>query len=186
MGHVKALATVVGVSLLLLVSYEVWKLSRTEKAANVSIVSTKDMETNGVPNIEALDIFGNKIVSKDFRGKIVIVNFWASWCAPCIQEVPSMIKIVNEFKGDIQLIAISGDSQREDIDAFLKSFPEFKSKNIHIIWDQDSRIMKQFDVTRLPESFIAGKDQKLVKKISGSIEWYNDDSKAYMKDLLSK
>ncbi|WII73279.1 TlpA disulfide reductase family protein [Bdellovibrio sp. 22V] len=144
------------------------------------------MEKEGVPNFETKDLNGTSFDLKSYQGKVVILNFWASWCAPCIEEVPSLIKLVKEFKGDVQLIAVSGDSNREDIEVFMKSFPELKDTNIKIVWDEDRALMKQYQVSRLPESLVINPEQKLAKKLVGSIDWYNQDSIAYIKTLFSK
>lgn len=144
----------------------------------------EEMEKNGVPNFSAKTLEGQEFDLESYKGKVVILNFWASWCGPCIEEVPSLIKLVKEFKGQVQLIAVSGDSKREDIDVFMKSFPEMKGENIHIVFDEDRSLMKRFQVARLPESLVLNPEQKLAKKIVGSIEWYNEDSVAYVESLL--
>lgn len=144
------------------------------------------METNGVENFEFKDLQARTFQSTAFKNKIVILNFWASWCAPCIEEVPSLIKLVKEFKGEIQLIAISGDSNREDIDIFIKSFPEMLQQNIIVVWDENRSLMQKFQVLRLPESLVLGKDQKLVKKLVGTIDWYTPESISYMNSILQR
>ncbi len=143
----------------------------------------ESMEKDGVPNFEMTDLDGHKFDLDSLKGKTVILNFWASWCAPCIEEVPSLIKLVNEFKGDVQLLAVSGDSKREDIDVFLKSFPELKGANIRIIFDEDRSIMQRFAVARLPESLVLDSEHKLAKKIIGTIDWYTPESVEYVKTL---
>ena len=151
-----------------------------------TVDTLEGLRIRGAPNLKLDDLSGANFELGSFSGKIVILNFWASWCAPCIEEVPSLIKLVKEFKGEIILVAISGDNSREDIEVFLKSFPELKSSNIKIVWDKDRAIMKQFEISRLPESMVFGKDQKLLKKIVGTIDWYNSDSVAYMRSLLTR
>ncbi len=146
----------------------------------------QEMETQGVSDFEFVNLDGQKGSLGQLRGQVVILNFWASWCTPCIEEVPSLIKLVKEFKGDVQLVAISGDSSREDIDVFLKSFPELRAENIHIVWDTDRSLMNRFNVARLPESMVLDKTHKLVKKIVGTINWYTQDSVAYIKSILEK
>jgi hypothetical protein len=94
--------------------------------------------------------------------------------------------LVESQKGAVQLLAISGDNTREDIEAFLKAFPKIKNPNIQLIWDEDHSLTKAYEVDRLPESFIAGKDLKLVKKIVGSINWHTPDSEVFMKDLIQR
>ncbi|UOF01236.1 TlpA disulfide reductase family protein [Bdellovibrio reynosensis] len=183
--HVKALIIVLVVAVILVAGYNAL-FGKKSTSANSTVASVAAMETEGVPSFVTKDLDGNEVDFKALTGKVVILNFWASWCTPCIEEVPSLIKLVKEFKGDVQLIAISGDSSREDIDVFLKSFPELKTENIKIVYDEDRSLMKRFEVARLPESLVVGKDQKLVKKIVGTIDWYNKDSIDYMKALIAK
>lgn len=150
------------------------------------VVAPVNWETDGLPDFETKLLDGTPFRFSSLKGKVVILNFWASWCGPCVEEVPSLIKLVKEFNGEVQLVAISGDSSQNDIDVFLKSFPELKAENIKIIWDEDRSIMKQYAIDRLPESMVADRAQLMVKKLVGSIDWYNADSKAYMKGLLAK
>lgn len=150
-----------------------------------TVRTLESMETQGAPNFKSKELNGKYFELFELKGKLVILNFWASWCAPCIEEVPSLIKLVNEFKGEVQLIAISGDSSLDDIEIFLKSFPELRNVNIKVVWDEDRSLMRQFQVSRLPESLVLNKEQKLVKKIVGTIDWYNADSIAYMKSLVT-
>ncbi|MNL31345.1 Thiol-disulfide oxidoreductase ResA [compost metagenome] len=185
-NHLRAAAVVVGIVIIGFVVF----LQYSKRSANSDAPTTVDMqtkmETEGVENFSAETLDKQKFELASMKGKLVILNFWASWCGPCIEEVPSLIKLVKEFKGEVQLIAVSGDSSEKDIEIFLKSFPEFKNENIKIVWDQDRSLMKKFGINRLPESMILSKDQKLIKRIIGSIEWYNEDSKTYVKNVLAK
>jgi thiol-disulfide isomerase/thioredoxin len=114
------------------------------------------------------------------------VNFWASWCGPCIEEVPSLIKLLKTFPNELELIAISGDSNQADIDSFMKSFPEMKTlPNIHVVWDADKSLAQKYQIFRLPESFLLDKDLKLIKKISGTIDWHTEDAIAYIKQVIT-
>lgn len=144
------------------------------------------METSGLPNFNAITWDSRKFELVDHSGKIVIVNFWASWCAPCIEEIPSLIKLVEKFDGKIRLVAVSGDSEKKDVEIFLKSFPALASPNIDLIWDSDHRIMSTFKVEKLPESFVARPNLKLTKKIVGTVNWYTPDSIEFINGLLEK
>lgn len=188
MGRAYFLSTVVTivVAVALAVAFNYWRKSTLPILSERKILNLDQLETEGLPLFSGKDIFGNSVSLGDFRGKIVIVNFWASWCGPCLEEMPSMISLL-EKKGDkIEMFAISGDSSLEDIQAFLKSFPGAKRSNIHIIWDENKEISRLYDVDRLPESFVGGADLKLAKKIVGSINWYTEDSLAFMDALLKK
>ena len=147
------------------------------------LAQLEQMEKEGVPPFHAKQLDGSELQLESLHGKVVILNFWASWCGPCVQEVPSLIELVAASGGALELVAVSGDSSREEIDAFLKSFPKMHGAHIHLIWDEDHSIMRQYGVERLPESFLLGTDGKLVKKIVGSIDWHTPDSEKYIQQL---
>lgn len=117
---------------------------------------------------------------------IYIVHFWASWCAPCVHEFPQLIELSNQMNGKLFVIAISGDSNQKEIDVFLKSFPEaIAAKNFKIVWDSDKQILKRWNVNKLPESYIYNQDKKMVKRISGAIDWTTEDAKSYFQVMLT-
>ncbi|WP_413560219.1 TlpA family protein disulfide reductase [Bdellovibrio sp. HCB209] len=183
--HLKALALVIVIGGFAVWAFNHYFMSHVEKAP-ATMSSVEKMETDGVPNFSAKALDGASFDLEQMKGKVIILNFWASWCGPCVEEVPSLIKLVKEYKGEIQLIAVSGDSNENDIHVFLKSFPELKGENIKIVYDQDRSLMKMFDVSRLPESLILNREHKLVKKLVGSIDWHTKDSLEYMNSLMGK
>ncbi|MBK9323413.1 MAG: TlpA family protein disulfide reductase [Bdellovibrionaceae bacterium] len=154
----------------------------SEKKSDVLAISIDKV----APDFDTKTIHERSISLSQFKGKLVILNFWASWCGPCVEEMPSLIKLIKSMPKDIELIAISGDSNIEDIHSFIKSFPELNSlPNIHLVFDRDKVLSQQYEVFRLPESFVIGKDQKIIKKISGTINWHSEEALEYMKKLVS-
>lgn len=153
----------------------------------VETVTVQNLETSGLPSVELHNFFNNSVISTDsLKGSVVIVNFWASWCAPCVEEVPSLIKLINKYNGKVKLLAISGDSSKQDIEIFLKSFPGLKAENITVVWDENRSLMKMFSIARLPESYIFSQDLKLQKKVVGTIDWYTEDAQKYIEALVHK
>jgi cytochrome c biogenesis protein CcmG, thiol:disulfide interchange protein DsbE len=142
------------------------------------------METNGVPEVDLAKLDGSKIKLSDYRGKIVIVNFWASWCNPCVEEFPSMVKLVSQFNGDVVILAISEDDQSEDIKTFTKAMG-LPKPHFEVVWDQEKRAMKDYGVEKLPESFLVGRDGKLVRKVLGIENWASEDAVSYFKMLIA-
>ena len=143
------------------------------------------LETTGAENFEFTDIYGKNYELYDFKDKIVIINFWASWCDPCIKEFPSMINLLGEFPKDVMIIAFSMDYTRDDIDSFLKAFKVPEDQFV-VVWDEDKTFSKSFKVEALPESYIIGKDQKLIRKIAGAEEWDTPDAILFFKSFLNK
>lgn len=143
------------------------------------------LERQGLPEFEAVQISGEKFSASDLKYPVVIINFWASWCDPCVAEYPSMVKLVEHFKGKLGLIAISADQDKKDIETFLKSFGGIKP-NIEILWDSEMKIASQFGTIQLPESYIFKRDKKLVRKIVGLEDWYNPDSIEFFAKLVAE
>nr|MCH9666069.1 TlpA family protein disulfide reductase [Gammaproteobacteria bacterium] len=124
-----------------------------------------------VPDIRMQTIQGEEFGLRDINaggdggGTTAIVNFWASWCAPCIKEFPLLINKVMENPGKLTLIAISVDQSYEDMQGFLDRFPQYLkySRHIKVVWDPQSRIAQdEFNVIFLPETFIINQDNKIV------------------------
>lgn len=184
--HLRALLIVGGLAILIVVGALAYK-ARSQKAADEVEGPQKAIQLKDeLPGFEAKTITGQAIQLSQFKGKVVVVNFWASWCGPCVEEVPSLIKLMQTFPKDVELIAISGDSSQEDIDSFLKSFPEMKTlSNIHVIWDADKSLSQKYQIYRLPESFLLDKNLKLIKKISGTIDWHTEDAINYIKQVIT-
>ena len=123
------------------------------------------------PNLQVQDLKGEAFSLKQLEGQIVLLNFWASWCLPCYEEFPELIKTVQWAKGNIQLTAVSVDSSKKDIEVFLNKIKKeqdtWNLKNIHIIWDPNHEITKQFHVIRFPETFVLNRELKIIKKYTG-------------------
>lgn len=161
-----------------------WKKGLDAGSDTSKISAINKMESDGIPDFHAQTLAGQQISLKGTQAPIVIVHFWASWCGPCVEEIPSIVKLVDEMQGKIKVIAVSGDSSDEDVNKFLKSFPEMKHQDIHIIVDKSQEISKLYDVDRLPESFIVNREFKLIKKIVGSTNWHTPDSIKFLKSKI--
>ena len=92
--------------------------------------------------------------------------------------------LIQQLDGQVELIAISGDSEVGEIMSFLKSFPKLQGPHITLLWDEDKSMVQKFGVERLPETFIVGRDGKLVKKVVGSVRWDHPESVKYFKELI--
>lgn len=133
-----------------------------------------------LPTSDLTTLSHGKLNLQQFAGKVIIFNFWASWCAPCIEEVPSLITLV-KADPNIVIIAVSGDQNKDDIHAFLKSFPGFNKPPIYVVQENMKELMDHFKVDKLPESFIFNPKGEMVKKISGTINWHTPESIEYFK-----
>lgn len=183
--HLKAFLVVVIVGSLM--AFGVYKYMNRISAHGVDGLETlEQLRDKGVPAFVGKDIQGRTVTSDSNADKVVILNFWASWCGPCIEEVPSLLKLVEHYKGQVILVAVSGDSSMEDIEVFLKSFPGMRAENVYVVFDEDRSHMKNYGVRRLPESLVMGKGWTVERKLAGSINWYTPDALNYIDNLLKK
>lgn len=115
-----------------------------------------------------------------FQSEFLIINYWASWCPPCIAETPSLIKFTQTHARQFKLLAISQDSSLKEIEDFIKTFPSFRNTDTEIIWDDNKELARKMQVVQLPETFIYEMKTNKVLKISGSTNWEDPDLLAYI------
>ena len=133
------------------------------------------METEGAFPIKLPDIDGNPFDLSKHLGSVVIVNFWASWCSPCIDEFPSMIKFLDHFDGEVKIVAVSLDKEKGDIVSFLSAFGGIDVDGLYVLQDSDLAVSKLWGTDRIPESYILDKNHKLVRKLVamiGQSQWF--------------
>lgn len=138
-------------------------------------IKLNDLEKTGVPDFSLPDMDGKTVKLSDFRGKLVLVNIWATWCAPCVKEFPSLKGLVEKMDGRVVVLAVSHDKNREDIETFVKAFGA-KPDGFVIVWDQERMTSKLFGTNVLPETYIVTPEGKLMRKVAGETTW--DDAMA--------
>lgn len=112
---------------------------------------------------------GKAISLQDLRGRAVLINFWATWCPPCREEMPSLERLKTRFDGkNFELLAVSVDEEGGPaIDRFLKKVPV----TMTILLDPQGETAARYGTYRLPESFLIDKNGILVKRYLGPRDW---------------
>jgi len=132
------------------------------------------------PEFKLNNIRGGTTELSDFKGKVVLVNFWATWCAACVEEMESMQNLYNELKKkDVEIVAISIDRWNEDR---IIDYADKKNLNFHILRDPDQKVRKQYYIMGLPTSYLIDGDGKIRGYVSGARTW---DSLTSKNTLLS-
>jgi peroxiredoxin len=125
---------------------------------------------------------GKMVSLSDHKGKVVLVNIWATWCPPCVDEMPSMEKLYQNFKGEnFEILAVSID------EAGLKAVAPFMKKTnltFPALIDSEGAINAVYGVTGVPESFIIDKQGILIKKIIGPVDWAKPAIFRFFSDLI--
>jgi thiol-disulfide isomerase/thioredoxin len=131
------------------------------------------------PNFDTVDMKGNVWSLSKHKGQVVFVNFWATWCAPCREEMPSMQRLYTKLPKDkFKMIAL----YNKDKPAVVKNFVTKLGITLPILDDQQNIIGQKYGLTGLPETFIVDKQGIIREKFIGPAEW---DSPEYVA-LLTK
>ncbi len=135
-----------------------------------------------LPSPLVLDTNGN-IVEIGYKEDILIINFWATWCAPCKKEMPSLNGLAQNMKyEDIRIITIaSGRNSKEAIDAF---FDDNNLINLKKYRDPRGRIAVKYGVTALPTTIVINSKGIEIGRIIGDIDWDTKDVRSFFRKLL--
>lgn len=163
------------------------KVSKSSIVNEPAHLATLDqMEKVGVPEFKVAKLLDDGTFDlASTKGKIVLINFWASWCNPCVQEFPSLLTLMQKYKDDLVLVALSADENKEEAVRFVKTLG-VKGDNVHLLWDPERRIGDQYGVQRIPESYLVGRDGKLIRKIVGVEDWTIPESFEFFDSLVKK
>lgn len=156
--------------------------SHSPSVLNDESITVKDNPV--APDFTLPGLDGESVSLGDYRGKVVLLNIWATWCPPCLAEAPSMEKLYNRFKDDdFKLLAVSID---EDGKNAILPFMKSKDLSFTVLLDPEGIITKLYGTTAVPESFIIRKDGKIDGKIKGAIDWMSPKVIEYLTNLIEE
>ena len=118
------------------------------------------------PDFDLENIAGGKTKAADLKGKVLVVDFWATWCEPCIAEIPKFNKMADEFKGkDVQIVAITVESAHDDIKPKVKE----TGMKYTVLVGNDAVVDGFGGLIGFPTTFVVTKDWKIYKKYMGAL-----------------
>ena len=120
-----------------------------------------------------------KVTLSDFHGKVVLLNFWASWCAPCVEEMPSLVQLQQRFQD--KGVTVLGISVDVDGDAYHKFLKDYKI-DFPTVRDPDQKTSNLYGTFKWPETYIIDRNGIVRRKFIGAVEW----SQPEIVDFLSK
>ncbi len=133
------------------------------------------------PGFITEDAAGTRVVSTSFRGRLVVLNFWATWCPPCRLEMPAMERLYQEFRGKgLEVVAVNFMESPE----LVRAFAEEQKLTYPMLLDGRAEIAERYGVIRLPETVLIGRKGEVIAKTIGYKDWYKDDVRGLVAALL--
>jgi len=126
---------------------------------------------------------GESLTIADFQGRTVLLNFWATWCAPCRKEMPSLDAVQVALGGDtFEVVAVA--TGRNEIRAIKTFFAKYGVNNLKIYLDPKSDLARDMGILGLPTTAILNADGKEVGRLSGDADWASEDALAVLRAVI--
>lgn len=171
---------------LILIGFIFWGLVGADAHADVSPLLVKVAAVPRVggiaPEVTFKTLQGKSVALSDYRGKVVLLNFWATWCPPCRAEMPSMERLNRMFsKTDFVLLAVNVEP---DGDLTVPAFLKRESHSFPVFLDAEARAQNTYQVYRFPETFIISREGVILNHVIGAREWDDSSVVEYLRFLV--
>ena len=149
------------------------------------------------PDIQAQDYTGKMVPLSAYRGKVVLLNFWASWCPPCVEEMPSMDRLQKQFGNDLVVLAISSDASWQNILDFFKA----AGTKMTVLWDPAAAVDEKagdppagkvgalslsYGTKQLPESYLIDRDGTIRYYVVNTRDWASADAQRCIRKMIEE
>jgi cytochrome c biogenesis protein CcmG/thiol:disulfide interchange protein DsbE len=136
------------------------------------------------PDYTAVNVVsGDSVDVRDYRGEVMLLNLWATWCPPCEQEMPSIERLHEEL-GPLGLKVVAISIDQLDSGA-IRRWAADRGLTFTVLHDESGRIQQVYQTTGMPESFVVDRHGVIVKKVIGATEWDHPAQKALFRRLLA-
>jgi DsbE subfamily thiol:disulfide oxidoreductase len=140
-------------------------------------------DRSAAPDFTLSDPAGKKVSLKDYRGKIVFLNFWASWCAPCRAEMPGMDRLYREFKDKgLEMLAVNVKDKRDDAMRFMKelkiSYP--------VAMDPEGEVGLLYGAWGMPTTYLIDRKGQVLARMWGPADWYSPGARNLIRTLVEQ
>jgi thiol-disulfide isomerase/thioredoxin len=135
------------------------------------------------PKLVFYDVDDKPREISEFKGRGVVLNFWATWCAPCVKEMPDLDKLNARFKNEgIDVLAVSVD--RDPIRLAKKFYKKNNLRNMPLLVDKKRKVLRRLSIQGLPTTVLINSEGVEVGRIVGVIEWNAPENVAFLKRLI--
>jgi len=117
------------------------------------------------------------------KGKIFIIHFWATWCPPCVEEIPALSRFWDKYRtrSDVALYAVSVDKDWKTIEEFMKKNPS----TIPLFLDPGAATAKRFGTTQYPETYVVNDKGRVLFRVQGAVSWSDPEFRSRIEQLLA-
>lgn len=130
-----------------------------------------------------VDLYGNGVKIADFAGKVVLLNFWATWCPPCRAEMPSIDALAGDIAGDdFAVVAMSTD--RGGAEVAKQFFDDIRIENLNVYHDRSRDMGRQAGVLGLPVTLILDRQGREIARMHGDADWNSPDARALIQRVI--
>ncbi len=127
------------------------------------------------------DLRGETVSLASMKGKVVLLNFWATWCPPCVSEMPSLNRLYQELRPrGLQVVAVSLDRSAGDVREYVGK----KGFNFLILMDEGNTVARRYKVFSTPTTFLIDKNGNIVERFYGEYDWQDRDVRAKIERLF--
>jgi thiol-disulfide isomerase/thioredoxin len=146
----------------------------------------EQFQTIGVPDFEVPTLDEKTVKLSEFKGSLVLLNFWATWCEPCRAEHASLVALSQRYANNPQLkiIMVSLDEKLGPVKDFLLAGPRPSVKNFTVGLDVSGKLAENYGTRKIPETYIISKDGKLVRKVLDQQNWMAPEFLSFLEALL--
>jgi cytochrome c biogenesis protein CcmG/thiol:disulfide interchange protein DsbE len=133
---------------------------------------------NTAPDFTVQDA-DRKVTLHDLRGKVVVLNFWATWCPPCVEEMPSLVRLQSNLKDRVVVLAVSVDEDERSYRTFLKK----NNVDLLTVRDPQQKSNELYGTFKFPETYIIDRNGVVQRKFIGPVDWTRPDVVEYLNKL---
>ena len=145
-----------------------------------TIIDREERQALSFQNWQLVSDTGKNLNLQDLKGKVIFINFWATWCPPCIVEMPSLQELYDAYNKDVAFLYITSDE--------WETVQKFKEKNNYsfVVYNPKTKIPEELMTKSIPRTFIINKSGEVVVDEKGAVDWFSEKVKQQIDDLLQE
>ena len=146
-----------------------------------------------IPSYSATRLDGGELSLDALRGKVVLLNVWATWCVPCVTEMPALERLYRQFRNDgLEIVAVSVDAGFGQTDNLgrpggdVRAFVKERDLTFTVLLDPERRVERLFQLVGVPTTIVIGRDGRITRKAVGIEAWDDEAHQAEMRQLIAR